>query len=364
MGAAKRAFFRTHRSARARRAFVKRQRARLKALQRAANCTVASPTPPPPPPPPPRADLSVTNTAFPTSVLLGTNNLTFTFVVANAGPAAASNVTLIDQFSNFVAKRWTMSQSIGSCSGPTAVTCTVQSIPSGSSVTLTVAGSPTAAGAVSNTVSVSAALSTDSNSANNSATSTATVVGEPPPIVFSGSGSRVHDVTLTIDSPAVVSGTHTGTSNFIVKLVAPQDTFGDLLFNEIGSFAGETVSDKNTPGPYKLEVQADGAWTIRITQPLPNDAAATIPSTFQGTGQKVIPILVPQDMQPTVTGSHNGTSNFIVLLNGYGDSKGYASLLFNEIGQFQGQRLIASLPANPYLLEVDADGVWSLTFAP
>jgi len=54
MAAARRAYFRTHRSAKARKAYIKQQRARLKALKHAAACTVvSSPSPPPPPPPPP-----------------------------------------------------------------------------------------------------------------------------------------------------------------------------------------------------------------------------------------------------------------------------------------------------------------------
>jgi hypothetical protein len=57
MGVARRAYFRGHRNAKARKAFVKQQQATLKALQRAAACRVRSteppPSPPPPPPPPP-----------------------------------------------------------------------------------------------------------------------------------------------------------------------------------------------------------------------------------------------------------------------------------------------------------------------
>jgi hypothetical protein len=50
---ARRAYFRAHRGAKERKAYVKRQQAKLRALRRAAACTVASPPPPPPPPPSP-----------------------------------------------------------------------------------------------------------------------------------------------------------------------------------------------------------------------------------------------------------------------------------------------------------------------
>ena len=81
LGKARRAYFRTHPNAKARRAFVKRQKEKLKALKRAAACTLTSipppppptpvppsspppspppPTPPPPPPPPGAGVLTVT----------------------------------------------------------------------------------------------------------------------------------------------------------------------------------------------------------------------------------------------------------------------------------------------------------------
>ena len=51
----------------------------------------------PPPPPPAQADLALTKTADQTSVMFG-QNVTFTFVIRNAGPAAATNVVVSDSF--------------------------------------------------------------------------------------------------------------------------------------------------------------------------------------------------------------------------------------------------------------------------
>jgi hypothetical protein len=53
MQAARKGYFKAHRNAKLRAAFVKRQQAKLKALQRAAACTVPSAPPPPAPPPAP-----------------------------------------------------------------------------------------------------------------------------------------------------------------------------------------------------------------------------------------------------------------------------------------------------------------------
>jgi hypothetical protein len=55
MAAKRRAYFRTHKGAKARQAFVKRQQATLKRLRAAARCEVAPPPQPPAPPPAPGA---------------------------------------------------------------------------------------------------------------------------------------------------------------------------------------------------------------------------------------------------------------------------------------------------------------------
>ena len=51
--------------------------------------------------------------------------------------------------------------------------------------------------------------------------------------------------------------------------------------------------------------------------------------------------------------THTGSSNFAVL--SYGDSQ---DLLINEIGRYTGEVLI---PAGTSVLEIEADGAWSIT---
>jgi len=64
-----------------------------------------------------------------------------------------------------------------------------------------------------------------------------------------------------------------------------------------------------------------------------------------------------------VTATHRGQSNFAVYLIGYGDTTG-ETLLFNEIGNFNGQTLVEHMPAGSYLLHVEPTAVWSIRFAP
>jgi uncharacterized repeat protein (TIGR01451 family) len=101
--------------------------------------------------------------------------LTYTIVVANAGPAFASNVVVTDLLptgTTFVSA--TPSQ--GSCSGITPVTCNLGTLGKSTSATITLSLTlPSTSGPVSNTASVTTA-NPDPNPANNSSTSTITVI--------------------------------------------------------------------------------------------------------------------------------------------------------------------------------------------
>jgi hypothetical protein len=58
-----------------------------------------------------------------------------------------------------------------------------------------------------------------------------------------------------------------GAVELIVDLIGYGSTTGEEgLFNEIGNFQGQTLMSSSLPrGSYLLDVQADGAWTIRFT---------------------------------------------------------------------------------------------------
>ena len=69
------------------------------------------------------------------------------------------------------------------------------------------------------------------------------------------------------------------------------------------------------------------------------------------------------DLQPVVDATHRGQANFVVYLIGLGDVSG-EQLVVNEIGNYSGQTLVDSMPEGTYLLEVMADGTWSVKFTP
>jgi uncharacterized repeat protein (TIGR01451 family) len=123
------------------------------------------------------ADLSITKTDSPDSVVQG-NNLTYTITVTNNGPLAATNVVVTD---NLPAKSdvdfVSATSAAGSCDlkGST-VTCNLDTIANAGTATVTIVVKTKHSGTLSNRATV--ASPDDNTPANNSATATTTVTGK------------------------------------------------------------------------------------------------------------------------------------------------------------------------------------------
>lgn len=104
--------------------------------------------------------------------------LVYTVKVTNAGPLAATGVTLSDNLPKN-AGFGSASTSQGTCSVKPAkrlVTCNLGNLAAGSIVTVTISVKPTSKGTISNTAQAVAASPTDPNTANNADTETTTVI--------------------------------------------------------------------------------------------------------------------------------------------------------------------------------------------
>jgi len=106
-------------------------------------------------------------------------NLTYKLTVHNGGPVNAAGVTVTDELPRNTSFG-TATATQGSCSftqpAKRIVTCALGTIPSGSTVTVTiVVQPPSKKGTITNTASASSSTS-DPNQANNSASATTTVV--------------------------------------------------------------------------------------------------------------------------------------------------------------------------------------------
>jgi uncharacterized repeat protein (TIGR01451 family) len=124
---------------------------------------------------PPSADLMVVKTG-PATGKVG-QSLTYTIVVTNKGPSAASGVTMTDSLPKN-AGVGSVSSTQGSCAPrpkQRLVVCTIGSMASGARVTVTLVVKPTQKGAFKDTATVSATSPSDPVSGNNSSSVTTQV---------------------------------------------------------------------------------------------------------------------------------------------------------------------------------------------
>ena len=122
--------------------------------------------------PEPPADLSLTQSASVTTATIG-HQFTYTIGVTNNGPNEARNVNVSDSLpSNVTLVSSAATQ--GSCSGTSAVTCSLGTLANGGSATITITVTAGAVGTATNTASVSSDAP-DPSTANNSATTTTAI---------------------------------------------------------------------------------------------------------------------------------------------------------------------------------------------
>ena len=118
----------------------------------------------------PSADLSVTKDDTPDPVLLG-EELTYTVTIINSGPSDATDVVLTD---TLPAAASFVSASAGCGEAGGAVTCTIGTIASGDTATVSITVAPTEVSTITNTATASSAVA-DPSTGDNTATETTTV---------------------------------------------------------------------------------------------------------------------------------------------------------------------------------------------
>ncbi len=162
----------------------------------------------------------------------------------------------------------------------------------------------------------------------------------------SGYGDDViSDITVG-DGIYRVHFSHSGHSNFIVK---SYDTSNDkeLLINEIGNYNGYVLLLGNSP--YAFEITADGSWSYTIER-LDNISD----TSFAGKGDYVTGLCSLSSGAWKFT--HDGSSNFVVRIY---TSDG-RDLLVNDIGRYDGKKMV-EIPIGGYaFFEITADGNWTI----
>lgn len=183
------------------------------------------------------------------------------------------------------------------------------------------------------------------------------IEGQPGVVVLRGRGSQVTPPFSLRSGLAIAELTHDGRSSFFTNLY---DAAGDQVSADLGvrtgRAAGTTAFAVPRTGDYYINLFADGRWTIRISQPSP--VPQTDSREFSGQGYAATPLFQLSRGVKRLTLSHDGLRNFSVrLLNARGQS---VSLVVNVIGQFQGAKEVDLREGGVYLLDVNADGQWTI----
>ncbi len=169
------------------------------------------------------ADLSVSGTAAPSPVVAD-GTLTYTIRVANAGPSDATGVVATDSLpSTSIPGSATSSQ--GSCVLGRTVSCTLGTLPAGSSATLIVTTTPLQPGTITNSVSVSASES-DPTSGNNTSAQRTVVSPQSNTAYVS-----VSDFSFTPQGVTVAQGSQVQWNFYGPSVHSATDASGMALFD-------------------------------------------------------------------------------------------------------------------------------------
>jgi uncharacterized repeat protein (TIGR01451 family) len=257
------------------------------------------------------ADLSITKTASPNPVTVGAS-LTYTLTIANHGPSDATGVVVTDTLpasESFVST--TPSQ--GTCTGTSSISCNLGSLANGASATVSIVVTPTQAGAISNTASVSGDQY-DSDRDNNSDTQTTTVTAADLSIVKTASPSPA-----TVGSPLTytLSVTNNGPSD-ATGVVVNDSLLAGLSF--VSSSASQGTCSGTSTVSCNLGALANGASatvTIVVTPTqvggVSNTATVTANESDPAAGNNsatIVTTILPSSGAPQFT-SANATT-FVV----------------------------------------------------
>lgn len=195
-------------------------------------------------------------------------------------------------------------------------------------------------------------------------TATPTLVPTPEPISLSDAGTALTEPVQLTRGIAVIIANHQGASNFTVEIIseASGETVGQPV-NQVGTVEIRSAFLVPEDGPYVAQVNADGNWTLEITQPTPATSEIMTPPIEQsGTGPGVFYFVKLDQGVHRVHGTHQGESNFIVqAVSAQGEESLSPQLLFNETGQFEGDAALQVREAGSYLIAVQANGDWTVT---
>jgi len=127
--------------------------------------------------------------------------------------------------------------------------------------------------------------------------------GAALPQTYSGTGQQVVGAFSAGASVRMQSqNTATNGGNFSVEILSSDGSLRDVPFNAIGSFSGSAISNDLSGGPYWLNVDSDGNWTITVSNVT---SAVTTPTTSTPVKTNVTPSTSPVTNRVVTASSHS-----------------------------------------------------------
>ncbi|PUA79781.1 DUF11 domain-containing protein [Nocardioides currus] len=247
-----------------------------------------------------RADVSITKSLSPTSPVPGAG-VTWTVVVANAGPSTARNVVVRDDVVDAITG---LTATTGATPNPCTVdpgndvTCTLGDLAPGGSRTITLSGGLPAGftGDLVNTATVSSP--TDTTPGNNSATATGTAA----PNANVG-------ITKTVSPSNPVPGTDV-TWTVVVGNTGPSTARNVVVRDDVNdAITGLTATTGATPDPCAVAAANDVTCTLGDLAPgatVVITLAGGVPADFTGQLSNTATVSSPTDTTP---GNNSATAN-------------------------------------------------------
>lgn len=175
-------------------------------------------------------------------------------------------------------------------------------------------------------------------------------VATPEPfdaIEKSGSGDDVVSVSLP-DGVYVMATAHNGDGNYSIWDCVGTDK--NLPVNTIGAYSGTHIL---FGGDHDFEITASGDWSLEINEMNEID-------TFQcgGSGDTCIGYYTAsEDDSAPYRFTHDGERNFTIWMY----TSETQDLLVNEIGTYEGKKLLRFSDGEVVVMQVTADGRWSIS---
>ncbi len=267
------------------------------------------------------ADLSVTNKAGTVPIAAG-KTLTFTQIVNNAGPSAATGVTLTETLPP--------NTTATTLSGPTGWTCTAATLtctdaslvpnsPATITFTVTVSGTATAGTAINQTASVTSAVP-DPNTANNSTTATDVVAtsteadlvvtnSASPTSVAPGSNVTYTQTVQNLGPAAAttVSFTETTPPNTTFQsITSPGGTWNCTSVPAVGAAGTITCTDASF-------ATGTASFTIVLQVSAATPSGTNITDTATATAGNIVPNLATNTASATVVVANGNSADMAIV---------------------------------------------------